>query len=318
MGWRGGETPLAILFFFFAKSVTFRGVFLIDVIFVQKVSQYHPLHPCCLVHVRQHEWFTGSHPHKRRPEAPHSTHEAPTVPTSPPATRTSPNPPSTFPTHVVWCMYASMSGSPVATHTNDAPRHPTARMNHQPSPPAQLDGTGHTTPYPTTPRHHHHYHDDHHTKNAPIKRTGAHASDAASNSRNCDSKSSRSSSKLPQLGVLSIRHKVSTSRPSAAAGTPRPWRSPAEHEGRSQGLAGCPLPSQTVSRCRKSRLALPQPQLCPCLTPRLPRPDLLQLVFYLGRGHRRRSLPPSKMYHLDPRRQCAPPKERSPFRFVNS
>ena len=43
MGWRGGETPLAILFFFFAKSVTFRGVFFIDVICVQKVSQYHPL-----------------------------------------------------------------------------------------------------------------------------------------------------------------------------------------------------------------------------------------------------------------------------------
>ena len=38
MGWRGGETPLAILFFFFVKSVTFRGVFFIDVI--KKVSQY--------------------------------------------------------------------------------------------------------------------------------------------------------------------------------------------------------------------------------------------------------------------------------------
>ena len=33
MGWRGGETPLAILLFLFAKSVTFRGVFLIDVIY---------------------------------------------------------------------------------------------------------------------------------------------------------------------------------------------------------------------------------------------------------------------------------------------
>ena len=43
MGWREGETPLAILFFFFAKSVTFRGVFLIDVILVQNLSQYHPL-----------------------------------------------------------------------------------------------------------------------------------------------------------------------------------------------------------------------------------------------------------------------------------
>ena len=53
-----------------------------------------------------------------------------------------PNPPPTFPTHVDWCMYASMSGSPVPTHTNDAPRHPTARMKHQPSPPALLDGTG--------------------------------------------------------------------------------------------------------------------------------------------------------------------------------
>ena len=43
MAWRGGEPPLAILFLFFAKSVTFRGVFFIDAIFVQKVSQYHPL-----------------------------------------------------------------------------------------------------------------------------------------------------------------------------------------------------------------------------------------------------------------------------------
>ena len=40
MGCRGGETPLAILFFFFAKSVTFWEVFLINVIYVQKVSQY--------------------------------------------------------------------------------------------------------------------------------------------------------------------------------------------------------------------------------------------------------------------------------------
>ena len=39
-------------------------------------------------------------------------------------------------------MYASMSGSLRPTHTNDAPRHPTARMKHQPSPPALLDGTG--------------------------------------------------------------------------------------------------------------------------------------------------------------------------------
>ena len=36
MGWRGGETPLAILFFFLAKSVTFPGVFFIDVIYFQK------------------------------------------------------------------------------------------------------------------------------------------------------------------------------------------------------------------------------------------------------------------------------------------
>jgi len=53
-----------------------------------------------------------------------------------------PNPPSTFPTHVDWLMFASMSGSLVPTHTNDAPRHPTARMQHQTSPPALLDGTG--------------------------------------------------------------------------------------------------------------------------------------------------------------------------------
>ena len=39
-------------------------------------------------------------------------------------------------------MYASMSGSPMPTHTNDVPSHPTARMEHQPSPPALLDGTG--------------------------------------------------------------------------------------------------------------------------------------------------------------------------------
>ena len=63
---------------------------------------------------------------------------------------------------------------------------------------------------------------------APMKRTGAHASAAASNSRNCVSIASRSSSRLPQLVVLSIRHNVSTSRDNAAAG--RPWRSPAEHE----------------------------------------------------------------------------------------
>ena len=39
-------------------------------------------------------------------------------------------------------MYASMSGSLRPTHTNDVPSHPTARMEHQPSPPALLDGTG--------------------------------------------------------------------------------------------------------------------------------------------------------------------------------
>ena len=40
---RGGRPPLAILFFFFAKSVTFRGVFFIDVIYFTKWAQYHPL-----------------------------------------------------------------------------------------------------------------------------------------------------------------------------------------------------------------------------------------------------------------------------------
>ena len=39
---RGGD-PLAILFFFFAKSVTFRGVFLIDVIYFTKWAGFHPL-----------------------------------------------------------------------------------------------------------------------------------------------------------------------------------------------------------------------------------------------------------------------------------
>ena len=55
-----------------------------------------------------------------------------------------PNPPSTFLTHVDWLMHASMSGSPVPihSHTNDAPRHPTTRMKHQPSLLALLDGTG--------------------------------------------------------------------------------------------------------------------------------------------------------------------------------
>ena len=43
MGLRGGETPLAILFFFPAKSVTFPGVFFIDVIYFQKVPHYDPL-----------------------------------------------------------------------------------------------------------------------------------------------------------------------------------------------------------------------------------------------------------------------------------
>ena len=42
-GGEGGRPPSPFCFFFFAKSVTFRGVFLIDVICVQKVSQYHPL-----------------------------------------------------------------------------------------------------------------------------------------------------------------------------------------------------------------------------------------------------------------------------------
>ena len=37
------------------------------------------------------------------------------------------NHPSTFPTHVDWYMYASMSGIRMPTHTNDDPRHPTAR-----------------------------------------------------------------------------------------------------------------------------------------------------------------------------------------------
>ena len=53
-----------------------------------------------------------------------------------------PDLPSTFPTNVDWLMYASMSGSLRPTHTNDVPSHPTARMKHQPSPPALLDGTG--------------------------------------------------------------------------------------------------------------------------------------------------------------------------------
>ena len=53
-----------------------------------------------------------------------------------------PNHPSTFPSHVDWCMDASMRGSLVPTHTNDAPRHPTARMKHHPSPLALMDGTG--------------------------------------------------------------------------------------------------------------------------------------------------------------------------------
>ena len=43
MGWRGGETPLAILFFSFAKSVTFRGVFLINVIYVYNMGSVSPL-----------------------------------------------------------------------------------------------------------------------------------------------------------------------------------------------------------------------------------------------------------------------------------
>ena len=42
---RGGDPPRHSVFFF-AKSVTFRGVFFIDVICVQKVSRYHPLFIC--------------------------------------------------------------------------------------------------------------------------------------------------------------------------------------------------------------------------------------------------------------------------------
>ena len=48
MGWRGGETPLAILSFFFAKSVTFRRVFFIDVIVFTKWARYHLLVMCAL------------------------------------------------------------------------------------------------------------------------------------------------------------------------------------------------------------------------------------------------------------------------------
>ena len=48
-----------------------------------------------------------------------------------------PNPPSTFPTHVDWCMDASMSGSQVPTHTEttprDTPHHAcSTRRPHQP------------------------------------------------------------------------------------------------------------------------------------------------------------------------------------------
>ena len=57
---------------------------------------------------------------------------------------------------------------------------------------------------------------------APMNRIGAHASAAALTTRNCVSKSSRSSSNLPQLVVLSTRHRVSTSWKIAAPRTPQP------------------------------------------------------------------------------------------------
>ena len=40
---KGGRPPSPFCFFFLAKSVTFQGVFFIDVICVQTVFQYHPL-----------------------------------------------------------------------------------------------------------------------------------------------------------------------------------------------------------------------------------------------------------------------------------
>ena len=43
MGWRGGETPLAILFFFRREKRDVYRVFFIDVLFFQKGPGYHPL-----------------------------------------------------------------------------------------------------------------------------------------------------------------------------------------------------------------------------------------------------------------------------------
>ena len=40
---RGGDPPRHSVFFFLAKSVTFPGVFFIDVIYFQKVPHYDPL-----------------------------------------------------------------------------------------------------------------------------------------------------------------------------------------------------------------------------------------------------------------------------------
>ena len=85
---------------------------------------------------QQHVHPRGARPVLRCP--PPCSH--PCLPHHPP--HEPPNPPTTFPTHVDWLMHASMSGAPVPTHTNDALRHPTTRMKHQPSLPALLDGTG--------------------------------------------------------------------------------------------------------------------------------------------------------------------------------
>ena len=92
---------------------------------------------------------------------------------------------------------------------------------------------------------------------APMNRIGAHVSAAALTTRNCVSKSSRSSSNLPQHVVLSIRHRVSTSWRIASPRMPQPCKSPSEHEYKASPAASCPAARSSDAAENKLRSCSP-------------------------------------------------------------
>ena len=116
---------------------------------------------------------------------------------------------------------------------------------------------------------------------APLSaRQPLHVSAAALTTRNCVSKSSRSSSNLPQHVILSIRHRVSTSWRIASPRMPQPCKSPSEHEYKASPAASCPAARSADAAENKLRSCSPSSGLCPCLTLQLPQPSLL--VFHQG------------------------------------